>query len=130
MNPRAASSLLAATIAIAVACSEGTPTSQSDSGIGEKNSPAAASSGTGGLVAEGRTTYLANCVACHNANPTLEGPLGPPVAGASEPLLDARILHGTYPPGYEPKRSTSAMVPMPFLKQKIPALAAFLSQDR
>ena len=130
MNTRALRSLLTALIAIAVGCSEGSPTSQSDSAISKTDPSASAGSGAGSLVAEGRETYLGNCIACHNANPKLEGPLGPPVAGASEPLLDARILHGTYPPGYKPKRSTSAMVPMPFLKNKIPALAAFLAQAK
>jgi len=77
-------------------------------------------------VARGRATYLANCVACHNPNPKLAGPLGPAVAGSSLALLEAKVLRNEYPPGYTPKQTTSAMVPLPHLEAKIPDLAAYL----
>ena len=79
------------------------------------------------LVSEGRQAYLSTCIACHNPDPKLDGPLGPSVAGASEALLKARILHGEYPDGYTPKRDTRSMVPMPFLEGQIPALPAYLA---
>ncbi len=79
------------------------------------------------LVSEGRQAYLSTCIACHNPDPKLDGPLGPSVAGASEALLRARILHGEYPDGYTPKRDTRSMVPMPFLEGQIPALTAYLA---
>lgn len=89
--------------------------------------PGANDSAKGDLVAEGRSAYLGNCIACHNPDPTQDGALGPAVAGASRPLLEARVLRGEYPEGYTPKRDTKNMIPMPFLEGKIPALAAYLA---
>ena len=74
----------------------------------------------------GRQVYLAQCVACHNPDPSKTGPLGPPVNGSSRELLEARVLHGTYPPGYKPKRDSAVMQPMPHLASAIPDLAAYL----
>jgi mono/diheme cytochrome c family protein len=74
----------------------------------------------------GRRVYLANCTACHNANPKLAGGIGPALAGSSEALVRAKVMRGAYPPGYQPKRSTSAMVPLPHLEEEIPYLAAYL----
>ena len=79
------------------------------------------------LVALGRSTYMSNCIACHNPDPTMDGALGPAVSGSSFELLEARIVHGTYPEGYTPKRTSGNMVPLPFLADKIPALAAYLN---
>ena len=42
-------------------------------------------------------------------------------------LLEARVVRGEYPPGYEPKRKSKAMVPLPQVKADIPALHAFLN---
>ena len=79
------------------------------------------------LAREGRQAYLSNCIACHNADPTKDGALGPAVAGASLELLEARVLRGEYPEGYAPKRDTAVMVAMPFLERQLPALAAYLA---
>lgn len=78
------------------------------------------------LVADGRSVYNANCIACHAMDPTIDGALGPAVAGASLELLEARIVRGEYPPGYEPKRPSRVMVPLPHLEPKLPELAAYL----
>ena len=59
-------------------------------------------------------------------DPAQPGPVGPSVRGSSRELLEARIVRGTYPPGYTPKRTTSVMQPMPDLAPSIPDLAAFL----
>lgn len=85
------------------------------------------SGGEDPLVQRGRTVYLNHCTACHARDPALDGPVGPAVAGSSRELLEARVLHGTYPPGYEPKRPTQAMIPLPHLEPEIPALAAYLA---
>lgn len=78
-------------------------------------------------VAErGRQVYLAQCIACHNPDPAKDGPLGPPVKGVSRELLEAKVLKGTYPPGYVPKRRTTIMPPQPALAGDIPNLTAFL----
>lgn len=78
-------------------------------------------------VVAGRQVYQTNCTACHNANPNDAGALGPAVAGSSLGLLEAKVLRGEYPPGYTPKRDTRAMVPLPFLKSRLPDLEAYLA---
>jgi mono/diheme cytochrome c family protein len=74
----------------------------------------------------GRQLYLAHCTACHATDPSLAGPVGPPVKGSSRELLEAKLLHGTYPPGYRPRRPTSVMPLQPTFTRDIPALAAYL----
>lgn len=85
-----------------------------------------ADSGGDALVARGRQVYLAQCIQCHNANPALPGPVGPPVKGASRELLEAKIVRGEYPPGYRPQRPTRVMPPQPTLTPDVPTLAAYL----
>lgn len=75
---------------------------------------------------KGRQIYVANCIACHNADPKKTGAVGPAVAGASRELIEARVVHGTYPPGYKPLRTTTLMVALPHLAADVDALAAFL----
>lgn len=78
------------------------------------------------LAVRGRQVYLAQCIQCHNADPALDGPVGPAVTGSSGALLEAKILRGEYPPGYTPKRPTRVMPPQTALAPDIPALAAYL----
>jgi len=78
------------------------------------------------LVAAGRATYMANCIACHAMDPTIDGALGPAVSGSSLELLEARIMRGEYPEGYTPKRPSRVMVPLPHLQPRLPELAAYL----
>jgi mono/diheme cytochrome c family protein len=74
----------------------------------------------------GRQVYLSQCTACHASDPSEPGPVGPEIKGSSRELLEAKVLHGTYPPGYKPKRSTAVMPPQPQVANDIPALAAYL----
>ena len=74
----------------------------------------------------GRQIYQAQCIACHNPDPAKAGPIGPDVRGSSGALLRAKVLSGSYPPGYAPKRATKVMQPMPQLANDIPALAEYL----
>ena len=74
----------------------------------------------------GRAVYMANCVACHNSDPSKDGPIGPANKGSSKELIEARVIGSTYPPGYKPKRQTKVMPQFPFLKSEVPYLAAFL----
>ena len=74
----------------------------------------------------GRQVFLSQCTACHASDPALPGPVGPPVKGASRELLEAKIVKGSYPPGYTPKRPTAVMPPQPQLAPQIDALAAYL----
>jgi len=78
------------------------------------------------LAERGRQVYLAQCTQCHAVDPSQPGPVGPPARGASRELLEARILNGSYPPGYTPKRPTHVMQPQPAVAPDIPALAAYL----
>lgn len=85
-----------------------------------------ACAGDGSPAGRGRQVYRAQCLACHNSDPSKNGSLGPAVKGSSRELLEARILRGAYPPGYKPKRGTAIMQPMPQLASALDDLAAFL----
>ena len=91
---------------------------------GSASAPGAVS--VAGDPAKGQQIWLGQCVACHNPDPGKDGPIGPAVKGASKDLLEARVVHGAYPPGYKPKRETKVMPPRPDLIASIPDLAAYL----
>ena len=74
----------------------------------------------------GRVLYMSNCVVCHNPDPNLPGSQGPDIAGSSRELVEDRVLHLTYPPGYTPKRKTHAMKAIPTLAPEIDNIVAFL----
>jgi mono/diheme cytochrome c family protein len=76
----------------------------------------------------GRQVYVSQCTACHAFQPSQPGPVGPEVKGATQALLEAKVLRGTYPPGYTPKRTTSVMPPQTHLAGDIDALAAYLKE--
>jgi mono/diheme cytochrome c family protein len=78
-------------------------------------------------VERGRQIYLANCITCHNPDPTKRGGSGPEIAGAPRELIEARVLRAGYPPGYTPKRTTKSMIALPHLAPVIDDLAAFLA---
>ncbi len=77
-------------------------------------------------IERGHRVYVANCLACHNADPSKEGTLGPVIAGSSLALVEARVMRAEYPPGYTPKRSSALMPAQPYLKTDVPDLAAYL----
>lgn len=79
------------------------------------------------LQARGKSSYMANCTACHNPDPRLAGSIGPEIAGSGLELITARVLHQAYPPGYKPKRTSRLMAPLPFLANDLPALHAYLN---
>ena len=74
----------------------------------------------------GRAVFVANCVACHNSDPSKDGPLGPAIKGSAQELIEARVLRSGYPPDYKPKRNTKLMPSFPYLKDEVPYIAAFL----
>ena len=92
---------------------------------------AACGGGTGppseAAVNRGRVVWVTRCTSCHNTDPTKAGTLGPPVAGSSRALVEARVLRVAYPPGYRPKRTTTLMQPMPELAGSIDDVTAFLA---
>lgn len=75
----------------------------------------------------GRVIYQTKCISCHNVDPKKSGSLGPDVAGSSLELLRAKIIHGTYPPGYTPKKDTMMMRKFPELEKDLDSLFAYLS---
>src|SRR5439155_16391912 len=76
----------------------------------------------------GRAVFVANCVACHNSDPSKDGPLGPAIKGSSKELIEARVVRGSYPPNYKPKRNTKVMPTFPYLAPEIPSLVAYLRE--
>ena len=74
----------------------------------------------------GRQVYLSQCSACHATDPSQHGPVAPPIKGSSRELLEAKVLRGTYPEGYRPKRPTAVMPPQTHVAGDIPALAEYL----
>lgn len=78
------------------------------------------------LAERGRQVYMSQCTQCHATDPAQAGAVGPAVKRASKALLEAKILHGDYPPGYTPTRPTKVMPPVPALASDIDALAAYL----
>jgi mono/diheme cytochrome c family protein len=79
------------------------------------------------LAERGERTYKANCIACHNPDPMRDGTLGPALAGSPRELIEARVMRAEYPPGYQPKRESKLMQPLPYLADQIDGLAAFLA---
>jgi mono/diheme cytochrome c family protein len=77
--------------------------------------------------AKGRQVYVAQCVACHNSDPSKDGTLGPALKGSSRELLEARVLRAAYPPGYKPKRDSKVMPARPDLAGSVSDLAAYLN---
>ena len=84
------------------------------------------SSDEAALVKRGKVVFETNCSACLARDPRVDGPLGPANACSSTALLAAKVLRNEYPPGYQPKRDSQAMAPLPFLEHELPALAAYL----
>lgn len=95
-----------------------------------KKSPEATQVSTGpeAFRAQGKQVYMANCIACHNSNPALDGAVGPAIQGSSADLIRTKVLRGEYPEGYSPKRKTKLMAPLPHLESSIEKLAVYLNQ--
>ena len=84
-------------------------------------------SGSKDAVARGEQVYRSACTTCHGPDPNRDGTVGPAIAGASQELLEAKLLHGRYPKGYEPKRGSQLMPKLSYLGAAIPDLAAYLA---
>ncbi len=80
------------------------------------------------LYLQGKKVYMTVCVTCHNADPKLDGPIGPANYGSSLELLESKIVKGVYPTGYKPKRETQLMPPFEEHAKDIEALHVFLNQ--
>jgi mono/diheme cytochrome c family protein len=65
------------------------------------------------LAERGRQIYLAQCTACHHpSDPAQPGSIGPPIKPTSREVLEAKVLRGSYPVGYTPKRTSHLMQPL------------------
>ena len=120
--------------AAALACGEAEKPAPAAPPGGTAQAPPAAPAETkppttsaGDAVERGRVVYMSICTACHNADPKLDGSVGPANAGASRALVEAKVLRGEYPPGYTPKRPSNVMPPLPHLTGSIDDLTAFLA---
>jgi mono/diheme cytochrome c family protein len=80
------------------------------------------------LAQRGKDVYIANCIACHNADPSKAGTIGPAVKGSSLELIKARVLSASYPEGYKPQRDTKLMLALPHLDSEISAIYTFLNK--
>lgn len=121
---------LASVLVIASGCAEDAKEQSgatARSGAASSGAPDDATDPSLDLVARGERIYNVNCIACHHRDPTQDGGLGPPIAGSSRELIEARVLRGEYPPGYTPKADTTLMIPLPHLDSEIDALSAFLA---
>ncbi len=79
-------------------------------------------------TARGEKIYRNICTVCHNADPGLDGAIGPAVANASRELLEAKLLRGEYPSGYTPKRETKQMPRFEYLEPNLEAIEAYLAR--
>jgi mono/diheme cytochrome c family protein len=78
-------------------------------------------------VAMGRAIFMSHCIACHNADPSRDGALGPAIKGSSLELVQARVMRGEYPPGYTPKRASHIMVKLPITEEDVAKIHKFLN---
>jgi mono/diheme cytochrome c family protein len=78
-------------------------------------------------VATGRAIFMSHCIACHNADPSRDGSLGPAIKGSSLELVQARVMRGEYPPGYTPKRASHIMVKLPLTEEDVAKVHKFLN---
>jgi mono/diheme cytochrome c family protein len=74
----------------------------------------------------GRQVYVSQCTACHAFDPSQAGPVGPEIKGVSREVLESKVVKGSYPPDYKPKRPTAVMPPQPQLAPDVSALAEYL----
>lgn len=114
----------ACAIFCAVSCTPKTDAPPTSGADGTATAPSPAQ-----LISRGKAVYMSACIACHNVDPKKTGGLGPEVYGATMELLEARVVHGTYQPGYTPKRNTKTMQALPQLQAELRAIHAFLNSE-
>jgi len=81
-------------------------------------------------VVRGQMLFTTNCISCHNSNPELDGSLGPAISGSPLELVQARVLRGEYPAGYNPKRPTHIMPRLPLTEANVADIVAYLNAKR
>jgi mono/diheme cytochrome c family protein len=77
-------------------------------------------------IEKGKRLYIANCLRCHNKDPSVKGSIGPEMVDAPYPVMYSKVMTGKYPnplpSGFVPKRKSRAMAAIPKLKDDIPAI--------
>jgi mono/diheme cytochrome c family protein len=74
----------------------------------------------------GKSIYMQNCIKCHGANPNYAGSLGPDLVSTPRDVLKSKVVDGTYPEDYEPKRKSKLMPKFPQLSENIEALHLYI----
>jgi mono/diheme cytochrome c family protein len=121
--------LAVAALLLLAGCSrDEAPAPTASSAPSDISRPAPSTAAVDGDPEKGRQVYLGQCTACHNTDPSRDGALGPAIKGAARELVEARVVHGTYPPGYTPKRPSKVMPARPDLAPSVGDLAAYLAK--
>ncbi len=68
---------------------------------------------------EGKQIYTSVCMKCHNANPSKPGSIGPDLYTTPLAVFKTKVVTGTYPAGYKPKRKTRIMPKFHHLTTKV-----------
>lgn len=66
--------------------------------------------------------YERNCTKCHNPDPSKAGPIGPELVSTPEKAFKQKVVHGTYPKNYKPKRQSNMMPKFAFLDIQVNSL--------
>jgi len=74
----------------------------------------------------GKRIYKANCVKCHNYNPSKIGVLAPNIEGSSLETIQSMLLYGKPPEEQIPRWSHVAMDPLPHLIKEAPFLFDYI----
>lgn len=58
---------------------------------------------------EGKRIYTLTCIKCHNKDPHIKGSIAPDLFTTPREVFHTKVITGTYPDGYTPKRKTKVM---------------------
>lgn len=68
---------------------------------------------------EGQKIYKMTCAKCHNLNPHIKGSIGPDLYTTPREVFHTKVVTGTYPKDYTPKRKTRTMPRFKHLTTKV-----------
>lgn len=75
---------------------------------------------------EGEVIYKTVCSKCHNINPTKPGSIGPELFTTPKEVFKTKVITGTYPASYKPKRKTRIMPRFKNLTNKIDSIYNYI----
>lgn len=79
---------------------------------------------------EGKRLYVANCIRCHNSDPTKAGVIGPELYTTPSNVFRTKVPEGTYPSGYTPKRRSKIMPKFKGLTNKTQLLYNYIRSTK